>query len=131
MFLPGHLFGPPAVYHRLSRVRIAHDEDDDEGDGEIIPERLKAFYKSPLAYVFGRAVCDEAHYMKNASSRTTHAIKELQVRSLAFLTSTPMINRTHDLAGLLMLAWEIKLESVPRDKGYIPELEDYVEAEKQ
>ena len=41
-----------------------------------------------------------------------------------------MINWTHDLAGLSTLAWEIKLKSLPRDKGYIPELEDYVAAEK-
>ena len=62
------------------------------------------------AHIFGCAVCDEAHYMKNASYRNTHAIEELKVRSLAFLIGTPMINRTHDLAGLLTLAWEIELE---------------------
>ena len=60
-----------------------------------------------------------------------YAIKELQVRSLAFLTSTLIINCIQDLAGLLILAQEIKLGFQDRDKEYFSELKDYVKGKAE
>ena len=58
------------------RVRDPPLNGDDGVDDTLNAEERK-YYKSPLAYVLGRAVCDEAYYIKKAYSMTTHAIKEL------------------------------------------------------
>ena len=34
--------------------------------------------KSPIAYAFGLAVCNETHYTENPNSMTAHAIRELK-----------------------------------------------------
>lgn len=47
----------------------AEDFGLDDEDDEEISRKNRMFYKSPLARVFGRAVCDKAHYMKNPASR--------------------------------------------------------------
>ena len=69
----------------------------------------KRSFVSPLPRVFGRALCDEAYYLRNVNSMTTHTVKDLKVQSLAYLTSTPMINGAQDLSELLTLAWDINL----------------------
>ncbi|KAK0516099.1 hypothetical protein JMJ35_002133 [Cladonia borealis] len=74
------------TYQTMRPSEEVQDLDDNVADNKFIPKTLKTFYKSPLAHVFGHTVCDKAHYMKNASSRTLHAIKVLKIRSLAFLS---------------------------------------------
>ncbi len=84
-------------------ARTTLDDDDEDEDEATLDPTQQAYFKSLIAYIFGLAVCDEVHYMKNAFSMTTQATKELKVRSLVFLTGTLIINRAHDLTGLLTL----------------------------
>ena len=54
----------------------------------------------------------------------------LGVQSLAFLTGTPMINRAQDLAGLLDLAWSLRLAKKWPEGARVPELPDFVAADQ-
>ena len=79
---------------KRKRDKQARSSDpDNDLDEKKVSEAERARWKSPIPYVFEHAVYDEAHYMKNSTTMTTHAIRELKVRSYAFLTGTPMINR--------------------------------------
>ena len=74
----------------VSRDLTLDGDDEDEDEATLDPTQ-QAYYKSQIAYVFGRAMCDEAHYMKNAFSMSPHVLKELKVRLLVFLIGTLMM----------------------------------------
>ncbi len=77
----------------LIRVERPQDADpDDDADNAYLYKDQRRISMSLPPRVFGRAICDEAHYIQKVNSMTTHAIWELQVQSFAYLTGTPMIN---------------------------------------
>ena len=44
--------------------------DEENEDGTALTTTEQQYLVSPLPQIFGRAICDEAHYMKNVHSRT-------------------------------------------------------------
>ena len=76
------------------------DLDDDAEDKTALTANEKQVLVSPLPHVFGRAVYNKAHYIKDIHSRTAYAIKILGVQSMAFLMDQTMVNFSPELVWL-------------------------------
>lgn len=59
--------------------------------------------KSIVEGFFRRVVCDEAHSIKNITTRSSLAVQALRCNTHILLTATPMINSSSDWLGLLQL----------------------------
>ena len=71
--------------------------------GQALPAARGRMTRLFARYRMGSVVLDEAHFIKNASARTSHCLKLLGVQNEAKapLIGTPMTNRPRDLFNLL------------------------------
>lgn len=78
---------------------------------------------NPLAHLFGIAVYDEAHYLRNPASQTHAVLVSLQAAVKWFITATPMINKSADIAGFLAMMqreeWMVDFQALPEGLEYI------------
>lgn len=61
----------------------------------------KSFHKGIFSLNFFRVILDEAHYIKNRSSKTARACYEITAAHRWVLTGTPIVNKLEDLFSLV------------------------------
>ncbi|KAI6915262.1 hypothetical protein KC318_g84 [Hortaea werneckii] len=100
------------------------DEDDGEGDSDYVKLQITRSKLNIDADMFGFAVADEAHRLKNPFSKQSGAVGKL-LCPVVMCTATPFINTVRDLSGLLEIVWSHIKQRFPHNFN-APTNQDFV-----
>lgn len=90
--------------HRLeNNVEIIHTDVDANEERDSAVDDEKNVYDSRMSHMFKRVICDEAHAIKNTRTKANRSILTLYAPVCWMMSATPMLNRSDDLLGFLLL----------------------------
>jgi hypothetical protein len=88
----------------LDEMAASDEELDDDDNGEEVVDK-RVYYWLLHRARFGIMVLDEAHNIKNISSRTHKSLAALPRLYTLLMTATPLMNSSRDMLGYLRFLW--------------------------